>query len=191
MAQTAETKEQVLREAEEKMKRAVSVNSGDLANIRTGRASPTLLNKVMVDYYGTKTPINQIANLSVPEPRMLVISPYDPNSLGAIEKAILASDLGLTPNNDGQIIRLVFPELTEERRKELVKVAHTRAEEGRVAIRAVRRHAKQTLERMRKDGSLPEDEERGAEAQLQKLTDRYVAQVDENLKRKEAELSEV
>ena len=191
MAQTAETKEQVLREAEEKMKRAVSVNSEDLANIRTGRASPTLLNKVVVDYYGTKTPINQIANLSVPEPRMLVISPYDPNSLGAMEKAILASDLGLTPNNDGQIIRLVFPELTEERRKELVKVAHARAEEGRVAIRGVRRHAKQTLERMRKDGSLPEDEERGAEAQLQKLTDRYVAQVDENLKRKEAELSEV
>ena len=191
MAQTAETKEQVLREAEDKMKRAVSVNSEDLANIRTGRASPTLLNKVTVDYYGTKTPINQIANLSVPEPRMLVISPYDPNSLGAMEKAILASDLGLTPNNDGQIIRLVFPELTEERRKELIKVAHTRAEEGRVAIRAVRRHAKQALERMRKDGTLPEDEERGAEAQLQKLTDRYVAQVDDNLKRKEKELSEV
>ena len=191
MAQTAETKEQVLREAEDKMKRAVSVNSEDLANIRTGRASPTLLNKVTVDYYGTKTPINQIANLSVPEPRMLVISPYDPNSLGAMEKAILASDLGLTPNNDGQIIRLVFPELTEERRKELIKVAHTRAEEGRVAIRAVRRHAKQALERMRKDGTLPEDEERGAEGQLQKLTDRYVAQVDENLKRKEKELSEV
>ena len=191
MAQTAETKEQVLREAEDKMKRAVSVNSEDLANIRTGRASPTLLNKVTVDYYGTKTPINQIANLSVPEPRMLVISPYDPNSLGAMEKAILASDLGLTPNNDGQVIRLVFPELTEERRKELIKVAHTRAEEGRVAIRAVRRHAKQALERMRKDGTLPEDEERGAEGQLQKLTDRYVAQVDENLKRKEKELSEV
>ena len=191
MAQTAETKEQVLREAEDKMKRAVSVNSEDLANIRTGRASPTLLNKVTVDYYGTKTPINQIANLSVPEPRMLVISPYDPNSLGAMEKAILASDLGLTPNNDGQIIRLVFPELTEERRKELIKVAHTRAEEGRVAIRAVRRHAKQALERMRKDGTLPEDAERGAEGQLQKLTDRYVAQVDENLKRKEKELSEV
>jgi ribosome recycling factor len=187
----AETKEEVLKEAEDKMRRAVSVNNEDLANIRTGRASPTLLNKVLVDYYGTKTPINQIANLSVPEPRMLVISPYDPNSLSAIEKSILASDLGLTPNNDGQVIRLVFPELTQERRKDLIKVAHGRAEEGRVAIRSVRRHAKQVLEHMRKDGSLPQDEERGAEATLQKLTDRYVGQVEENLKRKEQELSEV
>jgi ribosome recycling factor len=191
VVETAPSKDQILSEAEDKMRRAVSVNIEELANIRTGRASPTLLNRVMVDYYGTKTPINQIANLSVPEPRMLVISPYDPNSLGAIEKAILASDIGLTPNNDGQIIRLVFPELTEERRKELIKVAHVRAEEGRVAIRGVRRHAKQSLERMRKDGTLPQDEERGAEGQLQKLTDRYVSQVDENLKRKEQELSEV
>ena len=191
MVETAPSKDQVLSEAEDKMRRAVSVNIEELANIRTGRASPTLLNRVMVDYYGTKTPINQIANLSVPEPRMLVISHYDPNSLGAMEKAILASDVGLTPNNDGQLIRLVFPELTEERRKELIKVAHVRAEEGRVAIRGVRRHAKQSLERMRKEGTLPQDEERGAEGQLQKLTDRYVSQVDENLKRKEQELSEV
>ncbi|MFN2489950.1 MAG: ribosome recycling factor [Actinomycetota bacterium] len=173
------------------MRRAVSVNREELSNIRTGRASPTLLNRVGVDYYGTKTPVNQIANLSVPEPRMLIISPYDPNSLSAIEKAILASDLGITPNNDGQVIRLVFPELNEERRKELVKVAHVRAEEGRVAIRGVRRHAKQALEKMRKDGTLPQDEERGAEGQLQKLTDRYVAEVDENLQRKERELSGV
>jgi ribosome recycling factor len=187
----AETKDEVLREAEDKMRRAVSVNIEELANIRTGRANPTVLNRVTVDYYGAKTPLNQIANLSVPEPRMLVISPYDPNSLGAIEKAIHASDLGLTPNNDGHIIRLVFPELTEERRKELVKVAHVRAEEGRVAVRGVRRHAKQSLERMRKEGLLPEDEERGAEGQLQKLTDRYVSQIDQNLKRKEQELSEV
>jgi ribosome recycling factor len=191
VVETAQNKDQVLSEAEDKMRRAVSVNVEELANIRTGRASPTLLNRVTVDYYGTKTPINQIANLSVPEPRMLVISPYDPNTLGSIEKAILGSDVGLTPNNDGQIIRLVFPELTEERRRELVKVAHVRAEEGRVAIRGVRRHAKQSLERMRKEGTLPEDEERGAEGQLQKLTDRYVSQVDENLKRKEQELSEV
>jgi len=187
----AETKEEVLKEAEDKMRRAVSVNLEELASIRTGRASPALLNRVAVDYYGTKTPLNQIANLSVPEPRLLVVSPYDPNSLGAIEKAILASDLGITPNNDGQVIRLVFPELTEERRRDLIRLAHTRAEEGRVAIRAVRRHAKQALERMRKDGSLPEDEERGAEGQLQRLTDRHVGQVDDNLKRKERELSEV
>jgi ribosome recycling factor len=187
----AESKDTVLREAETKMQRAVSVNQEELGNLRTGRASPTLLNRVNVDYYGTKTPINQIANLSVPEPRLLVVSPYDPSSLSAIEKAILASDLGITPNSDGHVIRLVFPELNEERRRELVKVAHGRAEEGRVAIRAVRRHAKQALEKMRKDGVLPQDEERGAEGQLQKLTDRYVTQVDENLRRKEQELSEV
>jgi ribosome recycling factor len=187
----AETKSDVLRDAEEKMKRAVSVNFEELAGIRTGRASPALLNRVLVDYYGTKVPINQVANLSVPEPRLLVIAPYDPNSVSVIEKAILASDLGITPNNDGQVIRLAFPELTEDRRKELIKVAHVRAEEGRVAIRGVRRHAKQNLERLKKEGVLSEDEERGAEGQLQKLTDRHVVQVDENLKRKEQELSEV
>lgn len=187
----ADGKSDVLREAEEKMKRAVSVNLEELARIRTGRASPALLNRVLVDYYGTRVPINQIANLSVPEPRLLVIAPYDPNSVSAIEKAILASDLGITPNNDGQVIRLVFPELTQDRRKELIKVAHVRAEEGRVAIRGVRRHAKQHLERLKKEGTLSEDEERGAEGRLQKLTDHYVVQVDDNLKRKEQELSEV
>jgi ribosome recycling factor len=187
----AEESDQVLREAEDKMRKAVSVNREELANIRTGRASPTLLARVTVDYYGTKVPINQIANLSVPEPRLLVIAPYDPSSLRAIEKGILSSDLGITPSNDGSVIRLAFPELTEERRRELIKVAHARAEEGRVAIRGVRRHAKQQLERMKKDGSLSQDEERGAEGQLQKLTDRYVVQVDENLRRKEQELLEV
>jgi ribosome recycling factor len=144
-----------------------------------------------VDYYGTKTPLNQLANLSVPEPRLLVVAPYDPNSIAAIEKAILGSDLGITPNNDGQVVRLAFPQLTEERRKELTKVAHVRAEEGRVAVRNVRRHAKQELERMKKEHVLSEDEERIAESELQKLTDRYVHDVDENLKRKEQELSEV
>ena len=187
----ADSKGEVLSQAEEKMKKAVSVNLEDLASIRSGRATPTLLNRVTVDYYGTKTPLNQLANLSVPEPRMLMITPYDPNSIANIEKAIQASDLGITPNNDGTVIRLVFPQLTEDRRKELIKVAHTRAEEGRVAVRAVRRHAKQDLERMKKEGTLSEDEERGAEGQLQKVTDKYVSQVDENLKRKEAELSEV
>lgn len=184
-------KKQVLKEAEEKMKSAVSVNKEELASIRSGRASPTLLNRITVDYYGTQVPLNQIANLSVPEPRLLVISPYDKNGISMIEKAILTSDLGITPNNDGNVIRLAFPQLTEDRRKELIKVAHVRAEEGRVAIRNVRRHAKETLEKMKKDGDLSEDEERGAEKDLQKLTDKYVGEIDENLTRKEQELSEV
>lgn len=181
----------VFREAEEKMRKAVSVNREELAGIRSGRASPALLSRINVDYYGTKVPINQIANLSVPEPRLLVIAPYDPSSLSGIERAIQSSDLGIAPNNDGQVIRLAFPELTQERRRDLIKLAHVRGEEGRVAIRAVRRHAKQNLERLKKDGSLSEDEERGAEGQLQKLTDRYVAEVEANLERKEQELSEV
>ena len=186
-----ETKEEVFRDAEDKMSKAVSVNKEELGSIRSGRAAPSLLNKITVDYYGTQTPLNQVANLSVPEARLLVISPYDKNSIAAIEKAINASDIGITPNNDGNVIRLAFPQLTEDRRKEMIKLAHVRAEEGRVAIRAVRRHAKQELERMKKDGKLSEDEERGAEGQLQKITDKYVAEVDENLQRKEAELSEV
>ena len=184
-------KSQVLREAEEKMKAAVSVNKEELSSIRSGRASPSLLHRITVDYYGTQTPLNQIANLSVPEPRLLVISPYNKNDISSIEKAILSSDLGINPNNDGSVVRLAFPQLTEERRKELIKVAHVRAEEGRVAIRNVRRHAKETLEKMKKDGDLSEDEERGAEKDLQKLTDKFVAEVDENLSRKEEELSEV
>jgi len=187
----ADDKAGILREAEEKMRGAVSVNKEELATIRSGRASPTLLNRITVDYYGTQVPLNQIANLSVPEPRLLVVSPYDKNSVSAIEKAILSSDLGITPNNDGNVIRLAFPQLTEDRRKELVKVAHVRAEEGRIAIRNVRRHAKEHLEKLKKDGTLSEDEERSAEKDLQKLTDKYVSEVDENLKRKESELSEV
>ena len=186
-----ETKEEVFRDAEDKMAKAVSVNKEELGSIRSGRAAPSLLNKITVDYYGTQTPLNQVANLSVPEARLLVISPYDKSSIAAIEKAINASDIGITPNNDGNVIRLAFPQLTEDRRKEMIKLAHVRAEEGRVAIRAVRRHAKQELEKMKKDGKLSEDEERGAEATLQKITDKYVAEVDENLQRKEAELSEV
>jgi ribosome recycling factor len=187
----AETKQEVLKDAGNKMGHAVSHNKEELSSIRSGRASPTLLNRITVDYYGTQVPLNQVANVSVPEPRLLVISPYDKNSISAIEKAIQSSDLGIQPNNDGSVIRLAFPQLTEERRKEMVKVAHVRAEEGRVAIRNVRRHAKEQLEKMKKDGTLSEDEERGAEKELQKLTDQYVHEVDENLKRKEQELSEV
>ena len=186
-----ETKEEVFRDAEDKMGKAVSVNKEELSSIRSGRASPSLLNRITVDYYGTQVPLQQIANMSVPEPRLLVISPYDKNSISAIEKALQSSDIGITPNNDGNVIRLAFPQLTEERRKEMIKLAHVRAEEGRVAIRAVRRHAKQELERMKKEGTLSEDEERSAEAQLQKLTDRFISDVDANLDRKEAELSEV
>ena len=186
-----ENKEDVFRDAEDKMAKAVSVNKEELASIRSGRASPTLLNRITVDYYGSQVPLNTIANMSVPEPRLLVISPYDKNSISAIEKALLTSDLGITPNNDGNVIRLAFPQLTEERRKEMIKLAHVRAEEGRVAIRSVRRHAKQELEKMKKDGTLSEDEERSAEGQLQRLTDKFVHEVDENLARKEAELSEV
>ncbi|HEX2239768.1 MAG TPA: ribosome recycling factor [Actinomycetota bacterium] len=184
-------KDAILLEAETKMQKAVSVNLEELASIRSGRATPNLLHRITVDYYGTKVPINQLANLSVPEPRLLVIAPYDPNSISAIEKAILASDLGVTPNNDGTVVRLAFPELTEERRRELIKVAHLRAEEGKVAVRGVRRHAKQALEKLRKDHLLSEDLERDAEGDLQALTDRHIAAIDENLKRKEAELAEV
>ena len=187
----AESKEEVMREAGDKMSKAVSVNQEELASIRSGRATPNLLNRITVDYYGTQTPLNQIANVSVPEPRLLVVAPYDKNSISAIEKALQNSDLGITPSNDGNLIRLAIPQLTEDRRKELIKLAHVRAEEGRVAIRGVRRHAKQDLERMKKSGTLSEDEERGAEGQLQKLTDKYVAEVDKNLEAKEAELSEV
>jgi ribosome recycling factor len=187
----AENKDQVLAEARDKMGKAVSVNREELASIRSGRASPALLNRIHVDYYGTQVPLNQVANIAVPEPRLMVISPYDKGSIGAIEKAIQQSDLGINPNNDGSVVRLAFPELTEDRRKELIRVAHARAEEGRVAVRGVRRHAKQELERMKKGGVLSEDEERGAENELQKLTDRFVGEIDENLKRKEQELSEV
>jgi ribosome recycling factor len=183
--------EDVLREADHKMGRATEVTREELASIRTGRASPAILNRVTVDYYGTPTPLNQLASMSVPEPRMLVISPFDPNSMAAMEKAIMQSDLGLTPSNDGTVIRLVFPPLTEERRKELIRVVRERAEEGRVAIRNVRRHAKDELESMQKDGGISEDELVRAEKELQQKTDAHVAEVDELLERKEQELMEV
>jgi ribosome recycling factor len=187
----AESKEEVLRSAEDKMKKAVTHNWEELSAIRSGRATPALLHRITVDYYGTQTPLNQVANIAVPEPRLMVISPYDPNSISAIEKAIQLSDLGVNPNNDGKVVRLAFPELTEERRKELIKIAHQRAEEGRVAIRGVRRHAKEELQKLKKEHEIGEDEERGAEADLQAITDKHVGEVDSNLERKEAELSEV
>ncbi len=183
--------DETLLDAEEKMEKAVSVAKEDFGGIRTGRATPAMFNKIVVDYYGAMTPINQLSSLTVPEPRMAVISPYDKGSLGLIERAIRDSDLGVNPSNDGSIIRIVFPQLTEERRKEFVKVARSKAEDAKVSIRNIRRKAKDELDRLVKDGETGEDEVVRAEKELDKTTASYVAQVDELLKHKEAELLEV
>ena len=180
-----------LLEAEEKMDKAVEVAKSELQTLRTGRANPAMFSKIVVDYYGAVTPLQQLASFKVPEPRMAVIEPYDKSSLNAIEKAIRDSDLGVNPTNDGTLIRIVFPQLTEERRKELIKVAKTRAEDGRVSIRAVRRHAKDALDKLVKDGEVGEDDVRRAEKELEELTHKYTAHVDEVLRHKEAELLEV
>ena len=183
--------DETLLEAEEKMEKAVSVAKEDFSVIRTGRANPAMFNKITVEYYGTMTPVNQLASFHLPEPRMVVVQPYDKGSLNAIERAIRNSDLSVNPVNDGTIIRIVLPELTEERRREYIKTARTKAEDGRVAIRNIRRHAKDTLDKMIKSGDAPEDDVRRAERELDELTQTYVAQVDELLKHKEAELLEV
>ena len=183
--------DETMLEAEEKMEKAVHVVREDLATVRTGRATPQMFQKIVVDYYGAPTPINQLAGFHVPEPRMAVITPYDKSSLGAIEKAIRDSDLGVNPTNDGNIIRVVFPQLTEERRKELIKVARHKGEEGRVAVRNIRRHAKETLDKLVRDGDVGEDEVTRAEKELEKLTHTYVDQIDDALRNKEAELLEV
>jgi ribosome recycling factor len=178
-------------EAEEKMEKAVHVLREDLSSVRTGRATPQMFAKIVVDYYGAPTPVNQLASFHVPEPRMAIITPYDKSSLGAIEKAIRDSDLGVNPTNDGTIIRVVFPQLTEERRRELVKVARHKGEEAKVSIRSVRRHAKDALDRLAKDGEAGEDDVRRAEVELDKTTSKYTGHVDEIVKAKEAELLEV
>ncbi|HVE99646.1 MAG TPA: ribosome recycling factor [Mycobacteriales bacterium] len=183
--------DETLLEAEEKMEKAVEVAKGELATLRTGRANPAMFSKIVVDYYGATTPLQQLASFKVPEPRMAVIEPYDKSSLNAIEKAIRDSDLGVNPTNDGNLIRIVFPQLTEERRRELIKVAKARSEDGRVSIRAVRRHAKDALDRLAKDGETGEDDVRRAEKELDELTHKYTAHVDELLRHKEAELLEV
>lgn len=180
-----------MKEAEDKMHKAVHATREELAVIRTGRASPRLVEHLPVDYYGSKVPLNQIAGISVPEARQLVISPYDRNALSPIEKAINASDLGINPSNDGTIIRLTFPALTQDRRKELIKVARERAEEGRVAVRNVRRHTKEAMEHLEKDGQMSEDDLRRSEKDLQRVTDHYCAEIDEVLAVKERELLEV
>ena len=183
--------DETLFEAEEKMEKAIGVARDELGGIRTGRATPNAFARLIVDYYGAPTPIPQLASVNIPEARMAVIKPYDATQLGAIEKAIRNSDLGVNPTNDGMIIRVVFPQLTEERRRELVKVAHHKGEDAKVSIRAVRRHAKDALDRLVKDGETGEDDVRRAEAELDKTTSRYTAHVDEIVKAKEAELLEV
>jgi ribosome recycling factor len=185
------TADSAMKEAADKMGKAISVVKEELSGIRTGRATPALLSRLIVDYYGTQVPIQQLASFSVPEPRTLVVQPFDKNAISAMEKAIMASDVGINPSNDGNVIRLAFPPLTEERRKELVKVVHHRAEEGRVAVRNVRRHSKEELERLEREGSISEDDLIRLEKELQKLTDRYVAEIDELLAHKEQELKEI
>src|SRR5690348_15619298 len=183
--------EETLLEAEEKMEKAVVVAKEDFAAIRTGRAHPAMFNKIVADYYGALTPINQLASFSVPEPRMAVVTPFDKSALRNIEQAIRDSDLGVNPSNDGNIIRVVFPELTEERRRDYIKVAKTKGEDAKVSIRSVRRKAKDAIDKMIKDGEVGEDEGRRAEKELDDTTAKYVAQVDELLKHKESELLEV
>ena len=183
--------DETLFEAEEKMEKAVSVAKDDLAAIRTGRANPSMFQKILVDYYGAPTPVNQLASFHVADARMLTLTPFDKSSMAAIEKAIRDSDLGVNPTNDGAIIRVVFPQLTEERRKEFIKVAHKKAEDARISIRNVRRHAKDELDRLAKDGEVGEDDVTRAEKELEKVTQKHVASVDELVKHKEAELLEV
>jgi ribosome recycling factor len=178
----------LLNDARDRMGKSIDSTRHELATVRTGRASPHLLDRVHVDYYGADTPLNQIATVNASEARLLTITPYDKSSIKAIEKAILESDLGLTPSNDGNLIRLTIPELTEDRRKELVKVVHSLAEEGRVAIRNIRRDCMHHLRDIRKSGEAGEDEERRAEAELQKLTDAKVKDIDDLLKGKEEEI---
>ena len=181
----------LLHETEDKMKKAIEALEADLRTIRTGRASPALVERVMVDYYGVGTPLEQLATILAPEPQLLTIRPYDPASLKDIERAILASELGLTPNNDGKLIRLVIPRLTQERRVELIKVVHRRLEEARVSIRNIRREAMNDLKDFEKDKLVSEDEADRGRDNLQELTDRYVKKVDESGARKEKEIAEV
>ncbi|UGT63698.1 ribosome recycling factor [Nocardia asteroides] len=183
--------EEALFDAEEKMEKAVSVAKDDLGSIRTGRANPGMFNRIVVDYYGSLTPITQMSSITVPEPRMVVIKPYEKSQMGPIETAIRNSDLGVNPTNNGDIIRISIPQLTEERRRELAKQARGKGEDAKVAIRNVRRKAMDELGRIQKDGEAGEDEVGRAEKELDKATARYVAQVDDLVKHKEAELLEV
>ncbi len=181
----------LLADATQRMDKSVQATHDHFNSVRTGRASAALLDRIHIDYYGTPTPLKNIATINVPEPRLLTIQPFDPSSMLQIERAIMESDLGLTPSNDGKIIRLPIPQLTEERRKEYVKLVRSMAEEGRVAVRNVRRDVMRHLEELVRNGDVGDDEERAAEARVQKLTDEHVARIDDLLKHKEAEIMEV
>ncbi len=183
--------DETLLDAEERMEKAVEVAKDDFSGIRAGRATPQMFQKIVVEYYETMTPIVQLAGITIPEPRMALVTPYDKGSLGLIERAIRDSDLGVNPSNDGTVIRISIPQLTEERRREFIKVAKTKAEDAKVSIRNIRRKAKDELDRMKKDGETGEDEVDRAEKELDKVTNSYVARVDELLRHKEAELLEV
>ncbi len=182
---------EVMKDAESRMKKAVEIYQYELQGIRTGRASPLLVERLEVDYYGTMTPLNQIAAITVPEPHLISIKPWDVSAIKAIEKAILKSGLGLTPNNDGKIIRLVVPPLTEERRRELVKLVHSKTEEAKVAIRNVRRDAIEDLRKMEKNGDITEDDLKDGKEEVQKLTDKYIEEIEKLEKQKEDEIMEV
>ncbi|EGO63183.1 ribosome recycling factor [Acetonema longum] len=184
------TKE-ILSRHEERMQKAVEALRKDYQTLRAGRATPAILDKITVDYYGTPTPVNQVGNISVPEPRMIVIQPWEKTMLGPIEKAILKSDLGLTPSSDGSVIRLLIPQLTQQRRTELVKVIHKKAEEARVAIRNVRRDANEAIKKVEKDKLISEDENKKAQDDMQKLTDKYIKDIDTVMTAKEKEIMEV
>ena len=185
------TIDEFVRDATGRMDKSVEATHEHFNSVRTGRASAALLDRIQIDYYGTPTPLKSLASIGVPEPRLLTIQPFDPSSVKQIERAIMESNLGLTPSNDGKIIRLPIPQPTEERRKELVKVVRGMAEEGRVAVRNVRRDVMRHLEELVRNGDVGDDEERAAETKVQKLTDDHVHQIDELLKHKEAEIMEV
>jgi ribosome recycling factor len=183
--------DELVNEADRRMKKSVETAAHEFNTVRTGRASAALLDRIEVDYYGQQTPLQQLATINVPESRMLTIQPYDPSSIKTIERALQESDLGLTPSNDGKLIRLPIPQLTEERRKELVKVVRRYGEEGKVAIRNVRRDVMKHLEELVRDGEVGDDEERRGEQQVQKLTDEHVKAIDDLIKHKESEIMEV
>jgi ribosome recycling factor len=182
---------ETLNEADQKMDKAVSVAREEFSAIRAGRANPAMFSKITAEYYGTPTPIQQLASFTAPEARVIIVAPFDMTAMPAIEKAIRDSDLGVNPTDDGKVIRCVFPELTEERRKEYIKVARTKAEEGRVSVRNIRRSAKQALEKLEKDGEVGKDDVTGAEKRLDAMTKKHTDAIDEMLKHKEAELLEV
>ena len=187
----SELTDELIADARERMGKSVEATQGEFGSVRTGRASPALLDRVTVDYYGAQTPLKQLATINVPEARLLTIQPFDKSSIKAIEKGIIEAQLGLAPSNDGNVVRLVIPELTEERRKELVKMVRAIAEEGRVAIRNVRRDVMHDLRELRDEGDVGADDEHRAEVELQKLTDEKIAELDGLLKGKEAEILEV